>query len=308
MSSSRDLVEIFGFAADDTTKLARSLWQLGACPFTGRGCIKFNHDKSITYGTCSATSPYGDLVICPNRLYANNYEIIRRVAEDAFGAAIPFYMFDEYVDNRLSPGMCVVALGAHSGKEVKVGRSMSVDWVLVLVRDHTLLEYVGIEIQSIDITGNYRDTWHAYHNMDRSPGLTAIPSSHHGMNWANVHKRLIPQLIRKGTVFATSSLVKRGLYFVVPDPVYRKFEELLGVMPECKVIHRDTLTVFTYDLGDRVPPGAIRALKPVRTMRFDLDELKNRFITGPSLPSGVELDQAVRRMLGIESLANGKAR
>ena len=95
MGHSRDLVEIFGFAADDTTEFARTLWQLGACPFTGRGCIKFNHDKSITYGTCSATSPYGDLVICPNRLYANNYEIIRRVAEDAFGAAIPFYMFDE---------------------------------------------------------------------------------------------------------------------------------------------------------------------------------------------------------------------
>lgn len=301
MGHSRDLVEIFGYAADDTTEFARTLWQLGACPFTGRGCIKFNHDKSITYGTCSATSPYGDLVICPNRLYANNYEIIRRVAADAFDSAIPFYMFDEYVERRLLRETCVVALGTHSGKEVKVGRSLSMDWVLVLVRDHTLLEYVGIEVQSIDITGNYRDTWHAYSNLGRAPSLMAIPSSQHGLYWANVHKRLIPQLIRKGTVYASSPLVKKGIYFILPDPVYQKFEELLGVMPERKVANRDTLTVFTYALGDRMPPGEMRALEPRRTMRFDLDEVKSRFITGPSLPSGVELDQAVRRTLGIES-------
>lgn len=299
MRHSRDLVEIFGYAADDTTDFARSLWQLGGCPFTGHGCIKFNHDKSLTYGTCSATSTYGELVICPNRLYANEYETIRRVATDAFGAATPFYMFNQYVERRLTTETCVVALGAHSGKEVKVGGSLSMDWILVLLRNHQLLEYVGIEVQSIDITGNYRDAWHAYHNLTRNAGPVAIPSSQHGLNWANVHKRLIPQLIRKGTVYASSSLVKKGLYFVVPDPVYRKFEELLGAMPERVEADRDTLTVFTYDLGERVPPGRIRSLQPVRTMRFGLDDLKNRFISGPGLPSGIELDQAVRRTLGI---------
>lgn len=299
MRHSRDLVEIFGYAADDTTEFARSLWRLGGCPFTGRGCVKFNHDKSITYGTCSATSPYGDLVICPNRLYANNYGIIRRVAEDAFGAAMPMYLFDEYVEKRLSRGPCVVALGTYSGKEVRVGRSLSMDWVLVLLHDHTLTEYAGIEVQSIDITGNYRDAWYAYRNLSRDSVLTTVPSSQHGLNWANVHKRLIPQLIRKGTIYASSSLVKKGLYFVLPDPVYQKFEDLLGVMPEREVVDQNTLTVFTYNLGDHVPPGEIRALEPARTMRFDLDEVKKRFITGPSLPSGVELDQAVRRTLGI---------
>ena len=300
MSPSRDLVEIFGYAADDATEFARSLWRLGGCPFTGRGCIRFNHDKSIVYGTCSATSPYGELMICPNRLYADNYAVIRRVAADAFGPAIPFYLFNQYVEQRPMLETCVVALGAYSGREVRVGGSLSMDWVLVLLRHHKLLEYVGIEVQSIDITGNYRDAWHAYNRIHLDSVSVTIPLSQHGLNWANVHKRLIPQLIRKGTVYASSSLVRSGLYFIVPDPVYRKFEELLGVMPERTEADQNTITVFTYDLGPRVPSGSIRSLQPARTMHFGLDDLKNRFIAGIGLPSGNDLDQAVRRALGLD--------
>lgn len=300
MRHPRDLIEIFGYAADDTTESARSLWRLGGCPFTGYGCVKFNHDKSITYGTCSATSPYGDLVICPNRLYAGNYAVIRRVAADAFGPEVPFYLFNQYVARQPLSGPCVVALGAHSGREVRVGGSLSMDWVLVLLSGHQIVEYVGIEVQSIDITGNYRDAWHAYNRISLGSERVAIPSSQHGLNWANVHKRLIPQLIRKGTVYASSSLVRSGLYFIVPDPVYRKFEELLGVMPERTEADQNTITVFTYDLGPRVPSGSIRSLQPARTMHFGLDDLKNRFIAGIGLPSGNDLDQAVRRALGLD--------
>jgi len=174
------------------------------------------------------------------------------------------------------------------------------DWVLVLLRDHRIVEYVGIEVQSIDITGNYRDAWHAYNRITFGSDPVTIPSSQHGLNWANVHKRLIPQLIRKGTVYASSYLVKRGMYFIVPDPVYRKFEELLGVMPERTEADHNTMTVYTYDLGPRMPFGETRALQPKRTMRFGLDDLKERFIAGSGLPSGDDLDQAVRRTLGLE--------
>ena len=95
------------------------------------------------------------------------------------------------------------------------------DWVLAKVKSGKLKEYVGIEVQSIDITGNYRDCWHSYNNL--TPGTKIISSSCHGMNWANVHKRLIPQIIRKGLVYSRSSMVKKGVYFIVPDIVYRKF-------------------------------------------------------------------------------------
>ena len=300
MSRKKDLVELFGYSPDDLTTTARTLWQLGGCPFINKACIKFNHDQTITYGTCSVTSPYGDIVICPNRLYANNYQTLRRVSEDAFGDSIPFMTYEQYLEQRAVYDNCIVALGKNSGKEVQVGKSLSMDWVLAHIDQAQLIEYVGIEVQSIDITGNYRDAWHAYHNLKPGTDRATLPSSEHGLNWANVHKRLIPQLIRKGVVYSRSQLVKKGLYFVLPDIVYRKFEDIIGTdIPLTEHASHETLTVYTYALGADVPHGQQRDLVPVRQLRFALDEFSNRFISGPNLPQGQELDGAVRRVLGI---------
>jgi len=293
-----DLVEIFGYAPKDLTKATRSLWTLGACPFVNGSCVKHNHDKSIIYGTCSATSPYGDIIICPNRLYADNWGTIRAVAKDAFGSNCQFFMFDEFIKNRTAKGSCVVALGQNSGKEVKVGKSLSMDWVLAKIKDAKLEEYVGIEVQSIDVTGNYRDAWHAYKNF-ASNGTKPIPPSEHGLNWANVHKRLIPQIIRKSLVYSRSALVKKGLYFVVPEIVYSKFVGILGDIPEKASVDNQTITVVSYGLDAPVPNGKQRALKHIRTRRFDLTEFSNRFVSGPNLPSGEDLDRTVMRILGV---------
>lgn len=295
----RDLVEIFGYAPDDLSFEARSLWNFGACPFLKKSCIKINHDQSIVYGTCSVTSPHGDVIICPNRFYADNYAVLRQAAEDAFGG-IPFLLFSEYIEQRGRISECVAALGKNSGKEIQAGRSLSIDWVLARIVDGHLAEYIGVEVQSLDITGNYRDAWHGYKNLPitkKSP--EELPSSNHGLNWANVHKRLIPQLIRKGIICSRSNLVKKGLYFILPEVVFKKFENVVGAdIPHAAEAASDTLTVFTYQLGAAEQAGCHRKLLPVRKLRFTLTDFANRFISGPNLPSGAELDEAVRRVLG----------
>lgn len=300
MKKKKDLVEIFGYAPDDLSKVARSLWNIGGCPFVNKGCTKINHDQTITYGTCSVTSPYGDIIICPNRLYAENYGALKQVANDAFGD-IPFLLFDEYISKRGEVEESVVALGKNSGKEVQVGRQ-SMDWVLARIVDTQLVEYVGIEVQSIDITGNYRDAWHGYKNLPQKKiAVDQIPSSSHGLNWANVHKRLIPQLIRKGVIYSRSKLVRKGLYFIVPEIVYNKFEDVIGSdIPTVQNATNATLTVFTYSLGDNVGTGRHRELVEVRKLRFTLDEFSDRFISGPNLPSGDDLDEAIKRVLGAK--------
>jgi hypothetical protein len=172
------------------------------------------------------------------------------------------------------------------------------DWVLAKIEAGRLIEYVGVEVQSIDITGNYRDSWHSYKNL--SEDTQAIPSSEHGMNWANVHKRLIPQIIRKGTVYARSQIVRSGLYFVVPDIVYQKFEDIIGRdIPLLDQGGKDVLTIHTYELSPFVQHGEHRSLMMKRNIRCSLEEFSQRFISGPNLPGGEQLDNAVRKGLGL---------
>lgn len=291
--SPRSLVEIFGHAPNDVTPKARKYWDLNACPFIGRACTKHDHTNTICYGTCSVTNAGQEVIICPNRLYENNYETIRNVSEDVFGK-LPFMLFDEYVKKGTASLNCVVALGLNSGKEVRLSK-MSMDWVLAHIKNGELIEYVGIEVQSIDITGNYRDAWYAARDKK-----SVVPPSGHGLNWANVHKRLMPQIIRKSLVYSKSALVKKGLFFIVPEAVYQRFEEIIGAdMPVEKHSGKDVITVFTYDLGKVVPHGRMRSLARSRVLRFKLDEFSARFISGPNLPAGNELDSKIKEILGI---------
>jgi len=295
----KDLAEIFGYAPDDVSKSARTLWKLGACPFVNSSCIKHNHDQSIIYGTCSVKNSSEEVIICPYRLYADNYQSIKSVSLDAFGSEVPFFLYSEFIQNREKIRDCIVALGQNSGKEIKLGRSLSMDWVIARIENGELAEYAGLEVQSIDITGNYRDSWHFYNNLPKVTGKS-VPLSGHGLNWANVHKRLIPQLIRKGLVYSRSNFGKKGLYFVVPDAVYRRFEPLIGDIPLTENQTKDTLTVFTYELGASVAFGSQRPLIQKRKIRFRLKDFAERFIAGGNLPSGEELDTRVLSILKLK--------
>ena len=121
------------------------------------------------------------------------------------------------------------------------------------------------------------------------------------MNWANVHKRLIPQLIRKSLIYSSSKYVNHGLYFIVPEIVYRKFEEIIGIdIPLVQNKGSDVITVHTYTLGEPVSEGNIRSILFVRENRFMMKDFAERFISGPNLPSASELDKAVKNALGLK--------
>lgn len=299
-ATGKDISEIFGHSPDDVSDAARSLWAINACPFIEAPCSKTNHDKSIVYGVCSVRNLNGDeVIVCPNRIYAGNYDVLRTVSKDAFGADVEFCTFSEYVRRKKQRGNVVVALGKKSGREVGLAKKLSIDWVLALLDNGELVDYAGLEIQSMDITGNYRDNWQAYKDLPKSNAKKRIPASKHGINWANVHKRLIPQLIRKGTVFAKSEICTKGLFFVLPEIVYQRFEDVVGDLDDCEHLANDVLSVHTYALGADVPQSEIRTLNHIRSERFLLNDFAEGFIRGPNLPSGLELDDAVRGVLGI---------
>lgn len=296
----QDICEIFGFSPDDVTKECRNYWARGLCPFVGVKCTKFNHDKSVVYGVCSVVSSHEEVVICPKRLYAEGYKTLREVSFDAFGY-LPLYLVNEIKALELVkevPNEMVVALGHSSGKEVQVGPSknkLSMDWVLVKVVDGKATEMAGIEVQSIDITNNYRASWEAYKNIETNENVE-IPVSKHGMNWANVHKRLIPQIIRKGQIYADSELATKGIYFIVPDAVYSRFEPVVGDTKSVEQPGKGVLSVFTYSLGEKVEHGSMRSIKRNRISRVLLEEFALNFISGGKIP-GSKLDEEVKRQI-----------
>ena len=117
-ATGNDLCELFGYAPDDLSDAAADPWRTRECPFAGGLCIKHSHpqgsDPPIILGSCSVTNRLStktteDVIICPQRLYANNYAALRACAQDA-GIVAPAYLAAEYASlkkNRALP--CVTA-------------------------------------------------------------------------------------------------------------------------------------------------------------------------------------------------------
>ncbi len=134
------------------------------------------------------------------------------------------------------------------------------------------------------------DTLNGYRRMKEGKAPASVPDSGHGLNWANVHKRLIPQIIRKGNIYAK---IERcvGFYFILPDSVYKKFEEVIGDVPTLSGPHRDNLSVITFRLGNKTRSGEHRKLEMVRQAHYSLGEIAAAFIGNVSEDAPVQLDK-----------------
>ena len=125
-----DLCEIFGYAPDDTSEMARKQWKSQDCPFVGGTCIKHSHPQDgrvVVYGTCSVAnktrSGLEEIIICPQRLYADRYKTLKSVVRDAIGTMLPMYMANEYSRHKKDktlPNEYIVMLGRNSGREISL--------------------------------------------------------------------------------------------------------------------------------------------------------------------------------------------
>jgi Restriction endonuclease NotI len=66
-----------------------------------------------------------------------------------------------------------------------------------------LLEFVPVEVQSMDTTGSYQPEWYRLFGRTLPEGRFKKGSN---INWENVNKRIIPQLMSKGNVFRREEL------------------------------------------------------------------------------------------------------
>jgi len=301
----KDISELFGYPAKDFSPNVVRNRERRDCPFLQRRCTKLDHRGDST-GVCSVFNPKEgvETIICPNRLYYDNYQVLREVIEDAFGPDLTMIRPDE-VGAGTQNGKGVVALGHNFGKEVRVplpasrGRKRTgffyTDWVLAqITRTRGLGNFVGVEVQSIDITGNYRAAQAAY--MKRAK---QAPSSGHGLNWENVNKRILPQVIFKGRVLQRERMCEKGLYFIVPEAMYERILQRLGGDLEEYPPGRGSVTFFRYAILSGARSGQIRSVEKVGTTRTNVESIAARFSGGRDLPDQGEFEQHIRRALGI---------
>ena len=157
-----------------------------------------------------------------------------------------------------------------------------------------LVGFTAIEVQTIDTTGNYRDAREALLSNRR------IESSTVGLNWENVSKRIIPQLIYKGQVLQREDLCRTGLYFICPQPVYDRVLKRLGGKEKLPKFPTQPASIHfvSYDyLDDETPaPGTIAPLGVIEEHTTTVYKVQEAF-SSLSLPEGNVYRDALRRSL-----------
>lgn len=293
------IVELFGYGPSDRTKAAVTARRDKTCPFIINGCTKVLGRDGKVSGVCTVRqATLGPVIICPHRLYANGYRILKDIGEESFGQGIRLVASDNLQDAKYD-GRDVIVFGKRWGKELKLPKrggigSYFVDWILALVDKKSQLEgFVAVEVQSMDTTGNYRDELESF-----MAGKEYEPYSAGGINWENVSKRILPQIIYKGNVLRRERLCTKGLFFVCPTPVYERIKIRLGDnLLEYPNLQPGSLTFRWYDVGETVSSGMIRKLEFGGQFRTTVDQVALAFTSPSNLPPPNVYEEAIKAEL-----------
>jgi hypothetical protein len=276
--------EFFGYRADDHSAEAITAATARQCPYLSEACEKHLSDGVIA-GVCTIKPmTTGPVICCPIRLYADKYRVLYDVAKIAFEKDYELVAGERASAHAREKRTPVVAVfGKRWGGELRLPQkdgtgSYFVDWVLALLDDNgKLKEFVAVEVQTIDTTGNYRDGREGLLSPERTNPKTSV-----GLNWENVNKRILPQLIYKGQVLQREALCRKGLFFVCPRPVYMRIMSRLGGSASLirYALQPASITFLAYehDVDTGIIDGAtvpLKAVLPHSTTVYKVQEAFN---------------------------------
>ena len=228
------VVEIFGNPVGpingDWTKVIADQF----CPYIAGPCYKVRKsDPNIAMGTCAVA--YGKsselLLICPSRLLERNQIFVDCIQ----------LLTNHQVGNEL-----------HLVPEVSVPGG-SVDYFIVSALHGKVMDFVGIELQTLDTTG---DWWLLRQRELRNLGVQVdfdaeAVNKPQGINWKMTAKTILVQLHHKVQTFES---VNRKLVLVVQDKLleYMQRKFTFGHVNEPSVTG-DSMHIHAYraDRGDR---------------------------------------------------------
>lgn len=293
------IADWFGYDADYRSPQSNEERDQHRCPFIESTCTKKLRDSTVS-GVCSAFVGRGatesPVIICPNRLYADTYSILQDTAAQAFGGN-PTVITPDQLTTVEHDGTYVVAFGQRYGRELRlpargIGRNFSIDWVLARISPHGVLaEFSALEVQSIDTTGNYHRQL-----ADLQAGRGPESKVTANLNWENVNKRILPQLIYKGHALRREELCPKGLFFACPGIVYQHLLDRLGGTLEEYTPHRGSITFLRYGLG--LPVEGMRPLLFEGASTTTVDQVALAFTAPRNLPPAGAYENAIRAALG----------
>ena len=242
-------------------------------------------------GTCTVKQPKGEeVIVCPDRLYAEGFRILRDVVSRAFSEDMKVIGPSQIIATNGEENR-IVAFGKRWGKEIRVpqpgevaeGRRgfSSADWVLArITTSGDLVEFVPVEVQSMDTSGSYQGVWYDMYGLMLPDGCE--PESP-GINWENVNKRILPQLLTKGNVFRREKLCAKGMFFVCPTPVYKALIGRLGAKLSQFPMQNGAITFRHYSLSAALP-GQSRPLNFGGEFTTTIENLRDAFNSTLNLP------------------------
>jgi hypothetical protein len=172
------------------------------CPYTRSRCIKVRKSTpDQTIGTCTLSAGGRSVdpqpvIICPHRLIEGGL-----IFRDAAALLRPLERDEEY---RVIPEFTIPG--------------GSVDYVVAIVHNGVVKDFVGLELQTLDTTGT---VWPDRNRLMQELGLdydpdAATSTKSFGFNWKMTAKTILMQLHHKGVTFQS---VDKKLVLILQTPL-----------------------------------------------------------------------------------------
>lgn len=196
------IVELFGFNTEAEGVDWSSVIEGQQCPFSLKKCFKTRKSEpEISIGTCTVLAPQvtasgrsrEPVMICPNRLIDR-----QKIFTDCLHLLTKHQPGNDY----------------HLLSEIKIPGG-NLDYVLVSAKGTKAVDFVGIELQTLDTTGS---VWPSRMSTLKRLGISvSVPAmKSYGMNWKMTAKTILVQMHHKAATFAS---INRHLVLVIQDPL-----------------------------------------------------------------------------------------
>lgn len=219
--------ELFGYSTKDSSVNWAQVVSKQMCPYSRKKCYKIRKSEpDISIGTCTVEYGGKNVMICPNRLLENN-----QIFQD-----------------------CIHLMPAHEiGNELYLVPEVqipsgNVDFFLVSVKKEKIVDFVGIELQTMDTTGTiWSERLKTYKELSLLEDSIEIPKKNFGMNWKMTAKTILVQMHHKIETFES---LNKHLVLVVQEPLLSYMEKEFNFSPFTKAKSEDSLHIHSYDLNE----------------------------------------------------------